>query len=85
MHHLHARDAHQPALRRLALVADAAELLVALLRMAGHAGFAQDLRARTLGRQRRLRQAGDRHGQAPGPQVVAESCHHRNRLSTLFF
>ncbi|MCY1426718.1 hypothetical protein D9M71_425440 [compost metagenome] len=37
VHHLHARDAHQPAFRRLALVTDATVGIVALGNVATHA------------------------------------------------
>ncbi len=49
VHHLHAGDAHQPAFRRLALVADAAVGVVAFGDMAPHALVLQQARA-LLGR-----------------------------------
>ncbi|MNN52109.1 hypothetical protein D3C81_1667890 [compost metagenome] len=74
VHDLHAGDGHAPAFRRLALVADAAQAVVAFRRMAAHAllfeqGGAIGSRLGRLG----LHHRGDGHRQCAGAEVVAES------------
>ncbi|MNO73040.1 hypothetical protein D3C76_639990 [compost metagenome] len=74
VHDLHAGDGHAPAFRRLALVADAAQTVVAFRGMATQAvllqqGSAIGSRLGRLG----LHHRGDGHRQCAGAEVVAES------------
>ncbi|MNO64766.1 hypothetical protein D3C76_555030 [compost metagenome] len=83
IHDLHARNAHQPAFRRLALVADAAQGIVAFRRMARHAFGVEDGLA--IRRKRRLPCCASHHGQGPGTQVMPKSSHLQGQASTLLF
>ncbi|MCY1291594.1 hypothetical protein D9M70_407880 [compost metagenome] len=83
MHHLHARDAHQPALGGLALVADTAIGIVALGDVATHALGLEDGRAllRCMG----LGEHQGRHGQCQGARVLPESSRLQGQTSTVLF
>ncbi|MNN33370.1 hypothetical protein D3C81_1471290 [compost metagenome] len=83
MHHLHARDAHQPAFRRLALVTDATVGIVALGNVATHALGLEEgwslLRSMSLGEHQ------GRHGQCQGARVLPESSRLQGQTSTVLF
>ncbi|MCY1362997.1 hypothetical protein D9M69_497390 [compost metagenome] len=83
VHDLHPRDAHQPALRRLALVADATQRVVAFGGMAEHALGVEDGLA--ILRSGGLQHCAGHHGQGAGTQVVPESCRLQGQASTVLF
>ncbi|MDT4862590.1 hypothetical protein FQZ97_972540 [compost metagenome] len=81
VHDLHPRDAHQPALGGLALVADATQFVVAFGGVAGHALRVEDGLA--ILRQCGWHHCASHHGQGAGTQIMPESYRLQGQTSTV--